>query len=760
MAIAPDSRARALQVARGPPGHSFNRGGDPTLEGDGGQRNRVRAIGPGSQVSDAERAFASLHLRARVMLAIVILAVVGIADQTGSAGVEIPARALAVGVALAVAAAIEEVASRRARRQVAATAGTVAEFFAFALGVALLDRYQPLAPLALLWPIAFGAVTLRQTYLLYLAAMGTAIVLEIAVLRPGADVIDVVSGLAWGALYVAGAALAGAIGSQFRRLQRRTESAYASVATLTAATSYTELARILFAYAERALDLPADSAAVLLFDDRGIGVLNAIEAEAIEPEQRARFRVAGEAVETLRGLGGPGGAFLRGEALPASTNVPDALRGGYPFLLPLYDARRLVGFAIFASARRRRLTTERRAELGRVAEQVATTAVRIRGGQAIEAQRIALAGVLEAQSAARAEMQVATWLARSARDVVIAHDVAVLQELSDGRCRAVYAIGMAAQDVEHGTIGLVEEVRRRGVAVVVSDGARERRIDLPGFLRSGATALLPVRGQGTYLFVHEPQREGLSSANLQLLVELCDQAAALLAGASAAPPARVSGGPGPERRLAAVAAHTGGDARGGEKDSHARIIDAFRLAVEGNQPLLAGSGERVAGLAGAIAAELDVEHSDRDDLYVAALLRDVGELGIDRRVLETPGELTEEQRGVVRRHPVLGEAIIGALAFLGEAPRIVRAHHERWDGTGYPDRLTAAEIPLGARILSVADAFVAMTSERPYRAALRPTEALGLLIAGRGLAFDPAVVDAFVRLNSAGALGTLAPPTG
>lgn len=709
-------------------------------------------------MTEAERAFASLHLRARVVLAIAILAFVGIVEETGSAGPEIPARALAVGVALAVAAGIEELAARRARRHIAATAGTVAEFFAFALGVALLARYQPFAPVALIWPIAFAAVTLRQTHLLYLAAMGTAIVVEIAILRPGAGPIDVVGGAAWGALYFAAAALAGATGAQFRRFQRRTESAYASVATITAASSHTELARILFAYGERALDLPADSASVLVFDDRGIGVLNAIEAEGIDPEQRARFRVTGEAVETLRGLGGSAGAFVSGSSLPTSISVPDVLREGYPFLLPLRDARRLVGFAIFASSKRRRLTAERRAELGRVAEQVATTAVRIRGGHAIEAQRIALAGVLEAHSAERAEMQVATWLARSARDIVVAHDVAVLHDLPDGGCRAVYAIGMAALDVEQGTIALVEEARHRGVAVVVSDGSRERRINLPPFLRTGATALLPVRGQGTYLFVHEPQREGLSSANLQLLVELCDQAATLLASAYAAPLARIAGGPGVDRRLAAVAAHTGGDARGEDKDSRARIVDAFRLAVEGNQPVLAGSGERVAGLSAALAEELEVGGSDRDDIYVAALLRDVGELGIDRRVLETPGELTEEQRELVRRHPALGEAIIGALAFLGDAPRIIRAHHERWDGTGYPDHLTEERIPIGARILSVADAFVAMTSERPYRAALRPTEALGLLIAARGGAFDPTVIDAFVLLNSAGALGSLVGP--
>jgi HD-GYP domain-containing protein (c-di-GMP phosphodiesterase class II) len=708
-------------------------------------------------VTEAERALAALHLRARVVLAIGALVFVGVAYQTEAAGPDVPSRAFAVGVALAIAAGIEELASRRARRQIAATAGTIAEFFAFALAVALFTRHTALAPALLLWPIVFGAVTLRQSYLMYLAAMGTAIVVEIGVLRPGSSLADVVGGVAWGGLYFGAASLAGSLGAQYRRFQRRTESAYASIATITAATSYSELARILFAYAERALDLPQDAPAALLFDDRGIGILNAIEANAIDPEQRARFRVAGEAIETLRGLGGSAGEFVAGTAVPISTGAPPELRSGRPFVLPLRDARRLVGFAVFGSTHRRRLTTELRAELARVADQVATTAVRIRGGRAIDAQRLALAGVLDARSPERAEMQVATWLARSARDIATAQDVAVLQDLPDGRCRVAHAIGVAALDVERDCMPLLEEVRHRGVAVVVTDGARERRLRLPPSLKVGATALIPVRGQGTYLFVHEPQREGLTSGTLQLLVALCDQAATLLTSAAAAPPTD-GAAPVVERRLAAVAAHTRGTSHGDEGESRARIVDAFRLAVEGNQPVLAGSGERVAGIAALIAERLEVDAGGRDDLYVAALLRDVGELGIDRRVLDTPGELTEEQREVVRRHPVLGETILAALAFLGEASRVVRAHHERWDGTGYPDQLAGEEIPLGARILTVADAFVAMTSERPYRAAIRPAEAMGLLIAARGSAFDARVVDAFVALSASDPLGPSGSP--
>src|SRR5258708_36047916 len=145
-------------------------------------------------MAEAERAFASLHLRGRVAVALALLVFVGVAQETGFAGPELPARALVIGVALAFTASLEEVASRRARRQVAATIGTIAEFFAFALAVALFDRYSAAAPAVLLWPIALGAVSLRRVYLLYLAAMGAAIVVEIQVLRPGSRLADVAAG--------------------------------------------------------------------------------------------------------------------------------------------------------------------------------------------------------------------------------------------------------------------------------------------------------------------------------------------------------------------------------------------------------------------------------------------------------------------------------------------------------------------------------------------------------------------------------------
>ena len=709
-------------------------------------------------MTESERALAALHLRARVALAIAILAFVGIAREAELISGDVPARALAVGLALAGAAGIEQLATRRMDRHAASTVGTLAEFFAFALGLALFDRFHPLTPAAFLWPIAFGTVALRRTYQLYLALVGGAIVVEIAILRPGSAAPDVIGALGWAALYLSSAALAGALGQSYRRAQRQTESAYASVATVTAATSYPELGRILVAYAERALDLPQDAAAVLLFDDRGIGVFNAVDARGVDPERRARFRLSGADLERIRSLAGPDGAFVSaGAAFGAAGAAPDELRNGWPFILPLRDARRLVGFAVFASQRARRITAERRAELGRVAGQVATTAVWIRGGKALEGRRAALASVLELKDSDRAEMQVAMWLARSAREVTRTGNAAVIQDMAGGLCRVVYALGLPAADVTTGCLPMLDEARRRGAAVVVTDGGRERRIELPAFLRAGAAALLPIHGHGTYLLIHHAEREGLSAGDLQLLVTLCDQAAGLLADTYAASGAAVplARSRRVEPRLVALAAHLGGVATPVDAEARARIIDALRLAIEGNQPSLAGSGERVAALAGALADELQVDAATKEALYVAALLRDVGELGIDRRVLDTPGALSVTDRDIVRGHPALGETILAAVGYLVEAARIVRSHHEHWDGTGYPDRLSGTAIPPGARILRVADAFVAMTSERPYRTALRPAEALAALISGSGTAFEPAAVEAFVALSRSGRMPLL-----
>jgi response regulator RpfG family c-di-GMP phosphodiesterase len=131
-------------------------------------------------------------------------------------------------------------------------------------------------------------------------------------------------------------------------------------------------------------------------------------------------------------------------------------------------------------------------------------------------------------------------------------------------------------------------------------------------------------------------------------------------------------------------------------------------------------------------------------------LHDIGKIGIPDAVLQKPGPLTPSERRRMQTHTVLGEEMLAGVAVLqGHGLQIVRSHHERWDGRGYPDGLEAETIPLGARIFAVADALDAMTSNRPYRRAQRWTTARDEIVAQRGKQFDPDVVDAFVERESA-----------
>ena len=147
----------------------------------------------------------------------------------------------------------------------------------------------------------------------------------------------------------------------------------------------------------------------------------------------------------------------------------------------------------------------------------------------------------------------------------------------------------------------------------------------------------------------------------------------------------------------------------------------------------------------AVADQLGLSARQRRDAEFAALLHDVGKVRIPNEIINKPGPLTDEERNIIERHTIEGEQMllrVGGL--LGEIGRIVRACHERWDGTGYPDGVAGEEIPIIARIVCCCDAFNAMTSDRSYRKALSAEEAVAELRRNRGTQFDPAVIDALI----------------
>jgi diguanylate cyclase (GGDEF)-like protein/putative nucleotidyltransferase with HDIG domain len=176
-------------------------------------------------------------------------------------------------------------------------------------------------------------------------------------------------------------------------------------------------------------------------------------------------------------------------------------------------------------------------------------------------------------------------------------------------------------------------------------------------------------------------------------------------------------------------------------DLHLRTIEALSLAIEAKDHNTHDHLKRVQAYAMRIGEDLGLKQSELDAVRAAALLHDIGKLAVPEQILSKPGRLTPEEFEKMKIHPVVGAEILNRVQFPYPVVPIVRSHHEKWDGTGYPDALSGEEIPIGARILSVVDCFDALTSERPYRRAMSPEEAMKHLRAEKGKSFDPRVVD-------------------
>jgi response regulator RpfG family c-di-GMP phosphodiesterase len=186
------------------------------------------------------------------------------------------------------------------------------------------------------------------------------------------------------------------------------------------------------------------------------------------------------------------------------------------------------------------------------------------------------------------------------------------------------------------------------------------------------------------------------------------------------------------------------------QDSYLETVTALAIALESKDSRTHSHSYRVERYAVELLAAMDAKRLQDDPaIRYGFLLHDVGKIGIPDGILQKPGPLTPAERRRMQTHTVLGEQMLGGVAFLqGEGLRIVRSHHERWDGKGYPDGVAGADVPLGARVFAVADALDAMTSHRPYRRALRWNAARDEILVQAGKQFDPDVVDAFRERES------------
>lgn len=171
--------------------------------------------------------------------------------------------------------------------------------------------------------------------------------------------------------------------------------------------------------------------------------------------------------------------------------------------------------------------------------------------------------------------------------------------------------------------------------------------------------------------------------------------------------------------------------------------------LAGTDPELAEHGVRTGHLARRLGIELQLTHAELERIEVSARLHDIGKLFISREILDKPGPPTECEWVELRRHPRIGFDLVRRHV-AADVARVVLTHHERYDGTGYPSRLTTSEIPIEARVLQVADAFDAMTSNRPYQPAMSVAYALDELTRYAGTQFDPLAVSGMVRLAEKG----------
>ena len=339
-----------------------------------------------------------------------------------------------------------------------------------------------------------------------------------------------------------------------------------------------------------------------------------------------------------------------------------------------------------------------------------------------------------------------------------AADICVLLLMEGGKFKAVYAFDREGPIKVEGRAFSLSPLRAllsSGLPTIIPDASRDR-------MGSALRKALGLEGMRSLLILPIHARQALQGA--------------IIWGSEA--PAAFGGESLRHARLVSAQVNLAFETAELQRETRSMFLAAvagFSTAIDAKSKWTKGHSERVAEISADIGRAMGLKGEELETLVVGALLHDVGKIYLPTEMLEKPGKLTESEWEVMRRHPLLGEEIlvspgegmewmrnikeesmllVGAFEELGRpmakfAP-IARWHHENWDGTGYPDGLKGKEIPLLARIVRVADAFEAMTADRPYREALPLARAVEEIEEGSGTYFDPEVVEAFVALSPQG----------
>jgi len=181
-------------------------------------------------------------------------------------------------------------------------------------------------------------------------------------------------------------------------------------------------------------------------------------------------------------------------------------------------------------------------------------------------------------------------------------------------------------------------------------------------------------------------------------------------------------------------------------EAYMQTIETLRYVVETRDKETKGHSERVSELAAGLAVEMGMDKAEVDMIRVAGMFHDIGKIGVPDAILLKNGPLTDGEYGEIKKHPAEGEKILATYTPLKDILSIIRSHHERFDGRGYPDRLAGEEICIGARVIAVADSFDAMISNRTYRSGLGFEKTMQELEKGKGTQFDPTIVEVMMRL--------------
>ena len=246
---------------------------------------------------------------------------------------------------------------------------------------------------------------------------------------------------------------------------------------------------------------------------------------------------------------------------------------------------------------------------------------------------------------------------------------------------------------------------------------------LPPKAKGMEVLLLPIRSDNEILGLLNVFREGaprlFSEGDLELLIILATQTGALIKS----------------RQLFTEL-----------EDSSFRILCSIASWVDSRSLCTQGHMKKVAELSEQLAPRISLSEAEIEAIKQAALVHDIGMIGVSESILNMPGELTSQEWDIVKLHPVIGEEILSHLPFLSEARNIVKHHHERLDGSGYPDGLSGRQITSAVQVVSICDAYDALTSPRPWRPAFSKEEAVATLQGEKGAKFDPDIIDTFVDM--------------